>query len=228
MDTMTDRPYAVDPGHSHLPLVPRWRGRMHQVAFIVSIPLGLVLVALAGSDRARVAAVIYSVGVSGLYGTSAAYHRGRWSPDARRWMQRLDHSMIYVLIAATYTPFALLALDGNASVALMIGVWTGAALGLLLGLTGLSQKPGVGISLYILLGWAAVIAFPALVRALAVPEMILLVIGGVVYTIGAIGLGTRWPDPSPKVFGYHEIWHVMTLVAGVCLGVVVWIEVIVA
>ena len=228
MDTMTDRPYAVDPGDSHLPLVPRWRGRMHQVAFIVSIPLGLVLVALAGSDKARVAAVIYSVGVSGLYGTSAAYHRGRWSPDARRWMRRLDHSMIFVLIAATYTPFALLVLDGTASVALMVGVWAGAALGLLLGLTGLAEKPGVGITLYIVLGWVAVLAFPALIRELSVPEMILMVIGGVVYTVGAIGLGTRWPDPSPKVFGYHEIWHVMTLVAGICLAVVVWIEVIVA
>ena len=228
MDTMTDRPYTTDPQHSHLPLVPRWRGRMHQVAFIVSIPLGLVLVALAGSAEARVAAVIYSAGVCGLYGTSAAYHRGRWSPSARRWMRRLDHSMIFVLIAATYTPFALLVLDGTASVALMVGVWAGAGLGLLLGLTGLAEKPGVGITLYIVLGWVAVLAFPALIRELSVPEMVLMVIGGVVYTIGAIGLGTRWPDPSPKVFGYHEIWHVMTLIAGICLGVVVWIEVIVA
>ena len=136
--------------------------------------------------------------------------------------------MIFVLIAATYTPFALLVLDGTASVALMVGVWAGAALGLLLGLTGLAEKPGVGITLYIVLGWVAVLAFPALIRELSVPEMILMVIGGVVYTIGAIGLGTRWPDPSPKVFGYHEIWHVMTLVAGICLAVVVWIEVIVA
>jgi hemolysin III len=226
---MTDRPSADDPAAApHLPLVPRWRGRLHQVAFILSIPLGLVLVALAGSTEATVAAVVYSVGVSGLYGTSAAYHRGRWSPRARRWMRRLDHSMIYVLIAATYTPFALLVLDGTASWALLIGVWTGAILGLVLGLTGLSEKPGVGITLYIILGWVAVLAFPALIRALSIPEMILMVVGGVVYTIGAIGLGSRWPDPSPRVFGYHEIWHVMTLVAGVCLAIVVWIEVIVA
>ena len=228
MDTMTDRPHAEDPRASDLPLVPRWRGRLHQVAFIVSIPLGLVLVALAGSAEARVAAVIYSAGVSGLYGTSAAYHRGRWSPSARRWMRRLDHSMIFVLIAATYTPFALLVLDGMASVSLMIGVWAAAGLGLVLGLTGVAEKPGVGIALYIALGWVALIAFPALLRELAWPQLILMVIGGVVYTAGAIGLGTRWPDPSPKVFGYHEIWHVMTLVAGVCLAVVVWIEVIVA
>lgn len=228
MDTLTDRPAADDPATSDLPLVPRWRGRLHQVAFIVSIPHGLVLVALAGSTEAKVAAVIYSFGVSALYGTSAAYHRGRWSPAARKWMQRLDHSMIFVLIAATYTPFALLVLDGGASVALMVGVWSGAGLGLVLGLTGLAQKPGVGITLYIALGWVALLAFPALIRELAVGEMVLLVSGGVIYTVGAIGLGTRWPDPSPKVFGYHEIWHVMTLVAGVLLGVVVWIEVITA
>jgi hemolysin III len=225
---MTDRPWADDPAHSDLPLVPRWRGRLHQVAFIVSIPLGLVLVALAGSPEARVAAVVYSAGVSALYGTSAAYHRGRWSPSQRQWMRRLDHSMIFVLIAATYTPFALLVLDGAASVALLVVAWAGAGLGLLLGLTGLAQKPGVGITLYIALGWMAVVAFPALIRELSVPEMVLMVTGGIVYTIGAIGLGTRWPDPSPRVFGYHEIWHVMTLIAGVCLGVVVWIEVIVA
>ena len=225
---MTDRPAAADPEHSDLPLVPRWRGRLHQVAFIVSIPLGLVLVALAGSDEARVAAVIYSAGVSGLYGTSAAYHRGRWSPEARRWMKRLDHSMIFILIAATYTPFALLVLDGTASVALLIGVWTGAGLGLLLGLTGVAEKPGVGITLYIILGWVAVLAFPVMVRELTTLELGLTIFGGLVYTAGAIGLGTRWPDPSPKVFGYHEIWHVMTLIAGVSLGVVVWIEVIVA
>jgi hemolysin III len=228
VDTLTDRPAAEDPKGSHLPLVPRWRGRLHQVAFMVSIPLGLVLVALAGPAEAKVAAVVYSIGVSGLYGTSAAYHRGRWSPGARRWMQRLDHSMIFVLIAATYTPFALLVLDGTASWVLMIAVWTGAALGLVLGLTGLATKPGVGITLYIALGWVAVFAFPALLRELPAPEVVLMVIGGVVYTAGAIGLGTRWPDPSPRVFGYHEIWHVMTLIAGVCLGVVVWIEVIVA
>jgi hemolysin III len=201
---------------------------MHQVAFIVSIPLGLILVSLAGSAEARAAAVIYSAGVSALYGTSAAYHRGRWSASARRWMRRLDHSMIFVLIAATYTPFALLVLDGTASVALMIGVWTAAGLGLVLGLMGLAEKPGVGITLYITLGWVALVTFPALSRELSVLELVLMVTGGVVYTTGAIGLGTRWPDPSPKVFGYHEIWHVMTLVAGICLAVVVWIEVIVA
>jgi hemolysin III len=201
---------------------------MHQVAFIVSIPLGLVLVALAGSSRATVAAVVYSFGVSALYGTSAAYHRGRWSPEARRWMKRLDHSMIFVLIAATYTPFALLVLEGGASVALLVGIWTGALLGLILGLTGVAEKPGIGITLYIALGWVALAAFPALIRELSVPQLVLMVIGGIVYTLGAIGLGTRWPDPSPAVFGYHEIWHVMTLVAGICLAVVVWIEVIVA
>ncbi|MEL7208409.1 MAG: hemolysin III family protein, partial [Actinomycetota bacterium] len=122
MDTLTDRPAADDPRSSALPLVPRWRGRLHQVAFIVSIPMGLVLVALAGTTSAKIAAVVYSFGVSALYGTSAAYHRGRWSAPARKWMKRLDHSMISVLIAATYTPFALLVLEGRSSVLVLVGV----------------------------------------------------------------------------------------------------------
>ena len=219
---------ATSPATTMAPPVPRWRGRLHQAAFIASIPLGLLLVALAGSGRATAAAVVYSIGASALYGTSAAYHRGRWSPAARRWMRRLDHSMIFVLIAATYTPFALLVLDGAIAVALLTGVWGAAFLGLTLGLAGIAEKRGVGSTLYITLGWVAVLAMPALVRALSPAQLLLMFVGGVTYTVGAVFLGARWPNPSPRVFGYHEVWHVMTLLAGACFAVVIWSEVVVA
>lgn len=201
---------------------PRLRGRLHQAAFLVSIPVGLVLVALAPTAEAKAAAVVYALGATALYGTSAAYHIGHWSERARHWMQRLDHSMIYVLIAATYTPVALLALHGGQGVVTLIAVWTGAVLGVVLRLTGLSERRGIGVALYFVLGWAAVISFPALVRSLGPVRLALVVAGGLAYTLGAVGLGARWPDPSPRVFGYHEVWHTATLVAGTCFAVVVF------
>lgn len=207
---------------------PRWRGRLHQMAFIASIPLGLVLVALAGTATAKVGAAVYAFGVSALYGTSAAYHRGRWSARANRIMKRLDHSMIFVLIAATYTPLLLLVLDGAFRTVMLTAIWTGAVSGLVLAMAGVAEKRFVGFVMYIGLGWAALLVLPALVQSLSPAEVALLVAGGLVYTAGAAGLALRWPDPSPLVFGYHEVWHVMTVVGGLCLGGVVWTRVIVA
>lgn len=207
---------------------PEWRGRLHQWAFVASIPLGLVLVALADTPTAKVGAAVYAFGVSALYGTSAAYHKGSWSPRARRTMRRLDHSAIFVLIAATYTPLILLVMDGGFRVAMLVLVWAGAIAGLVLSLTGVAERRSIGFTMYIVLGWAAVLTMPQLVRGLSLPELVLLVTGGLVYTAGAVGLALRWPDPSPAVFGYHEVWHVMTVVAGLCLAGVVWTRVIVA
>lgn len=207
---------------------PEWRGRLHQWAFVVSIPLGLVLVALADTTAAKVGAAVYAFGVSALYGTSAAYHRGSWSPRARQIMKRLDHSAIFVLIAATYTPLILLVMEGTWQVFMLALIWSGAIAGLVLALAGVAERRFVGFALYILLGWAALLTLPQLVRGLSPPELVLLFVGGLVYTAGAVGLALRWPDPSPAVFGYHEVWHVMTVVAGLCLGGVVWTRVIVA
>lgn len=204
------------------PPKPTWRGRLHQIAFIASIPLGLALVAMADTTAAKVAALVYSLGAIGLYGTSAAYHRGNWSERGRAWMQRLDHSMIYVLIAATYTPMCLLALRGGGAVLTLVGVWIGATIGVVLALTGLGQKRGVGFALYLVLGWVAAFSLPSLAGHLGPLKSGLIVAGGLGYTIGAVSLATNWPDPRPATFGYHEIWHAFTLVAGACFAVVVW------
>jgi hemolysin III len=228
MTTVTQA--AVPPTSAGLDDVPkpRWRGRLHQVAFIVSIPLGLVLVALAGTATAKVGAAVYAFGVSALYGTSAAYHRGQWSARANRTMKRLDHSMIFVLIAATYTPLLLLVLDGAFRTVMLTAIWIAALSGLGLAMAGVAERRFVGFAMYIGLGWAALLALPALIQGLSPPELVLLVTGGVAYTAGAVGLAFRWPNPSPLVFGYHEVWHVMTVVGGLCLGGVVWTRVIVA
>lgn len=201
---------------------PLLRGWLHEIMFFLSIPAGLVLVAFAPTVEARVAAAIYSFGVIALYGVSAAYHRGPWTPTGRKRMQRLDHAMIFVLIAASYTPFILLLLDGMASAVFLGAIWTVALTGLVLALTGIALKKGIGFVLYIAMGWAAVFAFPQFVHSLSGVQLGLLVAGGVIYTLGAIALGTKWPDPFPKVFGYHEVWHVMTVVAGLCLAVDIW------
>jgi hemolysin III len=204
------------------PFKPRFRGVLHQWAFLASIPLGLSLVAVAQTSTAKVAALVYSLGAIALYGTSAAYHRGKWSDRQRAWMKRLDHSMIFVLIAATYTPICLLGLQGVGAALTLVGVWTGALLGVALGMTGIAEKRGVGFTLYLIMGWVAVLSAPALLQYLGPLYLALVIAGGVAYTVGAISFGTKWLNPWPATFGYHEVWHTFTLLAGACFAVVVW------
>jgi hemolysin III len=195
---------------------PRWRGRLHQVAFIVSIPAGYALVAAAPSVKARIAAMIYALSLAALFGVSAAYHRYPWSPRGKRTMRRLDHSMIFVLIAGTYTPLALLVLDGAWSIALLSIVWGIAAFGIILKIVRIDGLAALGGTLYIVLGWLAVVAMPQMVRGLTGVEIALILAGGIMYTGGAIILATNRPNPSPRVFGYHEIWHSFTIGAAAC------------
>jgi hemolysin III len=195
---------------------PRLRGRFHQIAFFVSIPAGVTLIALAGGAAARVAAVIFAVSLTGLYGVSAAYHRGRWSVGGERVMKHLDHSMIFVLIAGSYTPITLLALRPAWGITLLALAWTGAAIGVLVTVLRLERWHGVGFAMYLALGWLAVIAAPQLARSLSTVELGLLVAGGLLYTGGAVILARNRPDPRPAVFGYHEVWHTFVVGAGVC------------
>ena len=204
---------TVDPSE---PPSPQWRGRLHQAAFFVSIPAGLALVAAAGSVEARVASAVYALGLIGLFGTSAAYHRFPWSTRGKRIMKRLDHSMIFVLIAGTYTPIALLVVQGAWSIALLAVVWGGAALGIALKFLRIDGFHVVSGALYIVLGWLAIAAFPAMVRGLRPVALAFIVAGGLLYTTGAIVLALRRPDPNPQVFGYHEVWHTFTIAAGAC------------
>ena len=198
------------------PPKPRWRGRLHQIAFVASIPMLAVVVALGQTGKARVAGAIYAVCLVGLFGISAAYHRIAWSARALLRMKRLDHSMIYVFIAATYTPLSLLVLRGPWSIATLVGVWVLALTGVLLKMVAVERTRIVSGALYIVLGWFAVVALPQMVRRMSVPALVLMFAGGLLYTGGAVVLATRRPNPAPAVFGYHEIWHSMTIAASIC------------
>ena len=193
---------------------PRLRGVSHQWAFFFSLAAGFTLVVAAPTGEATVAAAIYAASVAALFGTSALYHRITWaSQNARRWMRRLDHSMIFLLIAGTYTPFALLVLEGTLAIVILVVVWAGALGGIVLKLVWIdAPKPLVAV-LYVMLGWVAVAAFPDLIRELGVTSTALVVAGGLLYTAGAVVYALGRPDPVPTVFGYHEVFHALVIAA---------------
>jgi hemolysin III len=196
------------------PVKPRLRGVVHQWAFISSVPLGVALVVTAEDVRARIAVSVYAVSLVALFGISALYHRVNWrSLTARLWMRRLDHSMIFVLIAGSYTPFALLALHGPLAVAILVAVWAGALGGVVLNLVWSSAPKWLRAMLYVMLGWVAVAALPQLAAAIGTGALTLVVLGGVLYTLGAVVYSVKRPDPVPSVFGYHEIFHALVTFA---------------
>jgi hemolysin III len=195
---------------------PRLRGRIHQVAFFCSIPAGVILVVLASGPAATAVAAVYAVSLAAVFGASAAYHRGTWTERARRWMKRLDHSMIFVLIAASYTPVAALVLGGTWEAVLLSLAWTGAVVGVTLKMARPDGLHVTGAILYMGLGWLALIALPQLLSQMTVAESILMVSGGLLYTAGAIVFATKRPDPAPSTFGYHEIWHAFMVAAACC------------
>lgn len=216
-------PGVAEPGQERLaapadakPLPPILRGWLHLVCFFLSIPAGALVVSAATSSRGRVAALVYASGLSALFGVSGTYHRRRWTAATRARMKRIDHATIFVMIAATYTPLCVITLDGASGTRMLALVWTGAAIGLVLAATGLAERPPLGVVAYIAFGWLVVIVLPALVERLSAFELVLLVVGGVIYTIGAMVLATRRPNPFPRVFGYHEVWHVMVVAACAC------------
>jgi hemolysin III len=192
---------------------PRLRGWLHLGAVPVAVTLGVVLVATAPGGRGAVAATVYALAVVGVLATSSLYHRGRWRPAVRAWWRRLDRSMIFVLIAGTYTPLCLLVLGGRLGTALLVAVWVGAALGVAVELSPWTTPRWLSVGSYLALGWIAVIAAPQLVDGLGVPASLLALLGGLLYTAGAIVYALRRPDPVPSVFGYHELFHGFTLAA---------------
>ena len=208
------------------PVKPRLRGRLHQIAFFVVVPAGVALVAAAPTTRSRVATLVYALSLAGLYGTSAAYHRIPWSQGARRWMKRMDHSMIFLLIAGTYTPFALLVLDPPWSWAILSLVWAGAIAGIVLKWIRIDGFVAVGAALYITLGWLAVVTMPQILRGLEGWTAALLLLGGILYTTGAIVLARKRPDPAPSTFGYHEIFHSFVVGGSACHYAVVLLVVL--
>jgi hemolysin III len=195
-------------------LKPRLRGVVHQWAFFVSSALGAALILTAPAGRATVAAAIYAASVAGLFGASALYHRVTWSRSAARaWMRRLDHSMIFVLIAGSYTPFALLVLDGTLATVILLIAWIGAALGIVLKLLWIGAPNWLSAAVYMALGGVSIVAFPALAAGLGVIGITLVAAGGVLYSAGAVVYASQRPDPVPTVFGFHEIFHVLVVVA---------------
>ena len=186
----------------------------HQYAFFVSLVGGTLLVVLATTTRASVAAAIYAASVSALFGVSALYHRVTWTTPARRRMRRLDHAMIFLLIAGTYTPVGLLVLQGTLATVVLAVVWGGAVAGIVLELAWTGAPRWLGGAVYLALGWVAVVAMPQLFARLGVAGGLLIVAGGLLYTAGAAIYSLRRPDPVPAVFGYHEVFHLL-VIAGV-------------
>ncbi len=194
---------------------PRLRGVFHQYAFYVAVIAGIVLVALSDSVRELVAIWIYAAALAAMFGVSALYHRVDWrSTRVRTWMRRLDHSTILLLIAGTYTPFALLAFDGVLADVILIVVWAGAAAGLVLNLAWIDAPTWVTAAVFVALGWVGVAAVPELFDVGVAPA-VLVFIGGGLYTVGALAYALKRPNPAPATFGYHEIFHLFVIGAAV-------------
>jgi hemolysin III len=192
---------------------PRLRGVFHQWAFFVSIAAGALLVALAPTGRAAAVGALYAAALAGMFGASALYHRVAWRPSLRPWFRRLDHSMIFVLIAGTLTPVTVLSLEGVLPIVMLAVVWGGALAGVVLKLVWLGAPRWLVAGVYLLLGWAGVILLPEVVRSAGVTAAALFVGGGLLYTAGALVYARRRPDPRPAVFGFHEVFHVLVIVA---------------
>lgn len=208
---------AVDPA-SGVPapaaLKPRLRGVSHQWAFFVSLALGAALVLTAPTGEATAAASVYAACVAILFGTSALYHRINWRTEsARRWMRRMDHSAIFLLIAGSYTPFATLVIDGQLADVVLVVVWTGALGGIFLKLVWIDAPKWLAALAYVLLGWVAIAAMPDMTSDLGVTAAAMVAAGGLLYTIGAVVYALKRPDPSPTVFGYHEVFHGLVIIA---------------
>jgi hemolysin III len=195
------------------PSRPRFRGVVHQWSFFVALAAGAGLVAWAPAGRATAATAVYAAALAGLLGTSALYHRVTWRPGVRVWLRRLDHAMIFVLIAGTYTPFAVLVLDEPLNVVVFAGVWGGAVAGILFTLLWADAPKWLTAAAYVALGWFSIIAMPEITERAGAGALALLGAGGLAYTAGAIVYARRRPDPRPATFGYHEIFHVLVVVA---------------
>jgi hemolysin III len=197
-------------------LKPRLRGVLHQYAFGIAVLAGAILVAAAETASARVSVAVYAVSLAAMFGSSALYHRITWPPAHRRRLRRLDHATIYLLIAGTYTPFGTLALSGNSRIAVLAVVWAGALAGIILTFTWSNGPKWVDAIVAVALGWIGILVLPQLVEAVGVTAVGLVFAGGVLYTAGSLVYARRRPDPVPAVFGYHELFHALVIVAAAC------------
>ena len=200
---------------------PRLRGVLHQYAFFVSVVCGVLLVLGASGAGERVSAVVFAAALATMFGVSALYHRITWRPGPRRWMRRLDHAAIYLLIAGTYTPFGLLALSGAWRWTVLPVVWGGALAAIVLKLAWVDAPKWVAAGIALALGWIGLVALPQLWDHTGLAGLLLLAAGGVLYTGGAVVYARGRPDPYPAVFGYHELFHALVIAAAACQYVAV-------
>lgn len=195
---------------------PRLRGVSHQFAAMVALGAGAVLVAAAPTARATLAALVYGASLVCLFSVSGLYHRRHWSPVARQHMRRLDHASIFLVIAGSYTPFCLLPLYDHGGLTLLALVWIGAAVGIVKTIFWVHAPKPLTALIYVVLG-GFVLTYLHEVRAvLSLQQLTLLWLGGIFYTVGAVIYALKRPDPFPAVFGYHEIFHVLVILASIC------------
>ncbi len=192
---------------------PLLRGWTHAVSFPLMLVFGLAMLVLVNATvSGRLLLAVYVVGTATMFLVSAMYHRGRWSPPVKLRMQKLDRTAIFLAIAGGYTPIAALCLDGWTLAAVLAGVWVGAAIGMAVQWIPSVPRAWRGAS-YIIVSWIAAFTFPDLLDGLGTTGFVLVLAGGICYTVGALTLATRWPDPWPRVFGFHEVFHALTVVA---------------
>jgi hemolysin III len=204
------------------PARPRWRGLLHQWALFTALPMMALLVALADGTKARVAVIVYAIGLCSMFAASTTYHRWVHTLTARRVWQRRDHAMIYAAIAGSFTPVCVLAMPSAWGVALLVFIWSGAVVGAVLKLAVWHRARIIGAVLYMALSWVGVASVPFLWSRYGAVPVVLLLAGGVAYTTGAIGFARQWPRLSPAVFSYHEVWHAFTIVAAALQWGAVW------
>ncbi len=198
---------------SKQPFRPRLRGVIHYYAFFFSLLAGAALIAIAPTPTALVGTAVYAASLSALLGTSALFHRVTWSVPTRRWIGRLDHSMISVLIAGTYTPFGMTAPSGTMAASLLLPIWLAALAGITLHLLWYDAPKWLSAVAYVATGSIAAVAFPGLAELWGWAPPVLLLAGGIVYSLGALVYATQRPNPIPHVFGYHEVFHSLVVVA---------------
>jgi hemolysin III len=196
-------------------VIPRLRGLLHAHAAWVAAVAAIVLIALAPTAGARVAALIYGAGLIALFSVSALYHRWPGDPRWKPWLRRMDHSTIFVFIAASYTPVGLLVLDGTVQIVVLVSVWAGALAGIVMSVAWISAPRWLQALTYLLVGWVAVLALPQLAERVGVAPLVLLAVGGGLYTLGAVVYAMRRPNLWPRTFGFHEVFHTLVIAAAV-------------
>lgn len=202
--------------HADTLIKPRLRGLLHALGFVAAVPLGIVLIVEAETSRGLLAAAVFASSVVTMFGASALYHSPDWPPGPRRWLRRVDHAGIYVLIAGSYTPFALLVVDGYWRFLLLGIVWTGALAAIVFKFGWVDAPTWISAVIGVALGWVGVIVFPQLLDEIGLGGSALVLAGGLLYTVGAVVYALRRPDPYPSVFGFHEVFHVLVIAAVAC------------